>query len=149
MIAPNAPDSKTLSPSKTSEITETPTILVAPTREDDMPKDPPLFSINPDLQALTERAKADLAQRLSIPASQIKAIETKEVVWPDASFGCPQPGIVYAQISTAGYRIKLLYSGNEFEYHVDIRDNIFYCENPTPPMVGTPAGLDPFRIAPP
>lgn len=115
----------------------------APKQEDDMPKDPPLFPTDLDPQALTETAKADLAQRLSIPTTQIKAIETKEVVWPDASFGCPQPGNVYAQIPTAGYLIRLAYSGKEFEYHVDMRGNTFYCENPTPPIAGTPI------IAPP
>lgn len=117
-----------------------------PSQEDDMPKDPPLpFTANPGLQALIERAKADLAQRLSIPASQIKAIETKEVVWPDASLGCPQPGIVYAQIPTPGYIVMLENAGDNFEYHASIRGDTLYCENPTPPISGTPADIYPFR----
>ena len=116
----------------------------APKEWDDMPKDPPLpFATDPGLQALIERAKADLAERSSIPASEIKAIETKEVFWPDASLGCPQPDIAYAQIPTPGYLIMLVYSGNEFEYHADTHGNTLYCENPTPPIVGTPI------IAPP
>jgi len=116
----------------------------APKQEDDMPKDPPLpFAADPGQQVLIERTKADLAQRLSISASQIKAIETKEVFWPDASLGCPQPGIAYAQIPTPGYLIMLVHSGAQFEYHADTHGNTLYCENPTPPMVGTPI------IAPP
>lgn len=112
---------------------------------DDMPKDPPLpIPRNPGLPALIERAKTDLAQRLSIPESQIKAIETKEAAWPDASLGCPQPGIAYAQIPTPGYLVMLEVAGNEYEYHLDIHGNVLHCKNPTPPISGTPADGYPF-----
>ena len=118
---------------------------VGPAQGDDMPKDLPLpISKSPGPPVLIERAKVDLAQRLSIPTSQIKAIETKEAVWPDASLGCPQPGSVYAQIPTPGYLVTLEYDGNEFEYHVGIHGNVLYCENPKPPISGTPAGSYPF-----
>jgi hypothetical protein len=52
----------------------------------------PIPSI-PGLTTLIEKAKEDLAQRLSIPLSQINTVEAKEVFWPDASLGCPQPGL--------------------------------------------------------
>ena len=110
-----------------------------PKQWDDMPIDPPLpITPNPGLEALIQSAKADLAQKLSIPASQIKATETKEVFWPDASLGCPQPGIAYNQIPTPGYLIMLVYSENKFEYHADIHGNILHCENPTAPISDIP-----------
>jgi hypothetical protein len=113
---------------------ETQSPPAAPTQWDDMPKDPPLtIPKSPGPPALIESAKADLAQRLSIPASQIKVIGTKEATWPDASLGCPQPGIVYAQIPTPGYLVILEVARNEYEYHVGIHGNVLYCENPTPP----------------
>ena len=106
-----------------------------PTQWDDMPKDPPLsISKSPGPQVLIERVKADLAQRLSVPASQIKAMEAKEVSWPDASIGCPQPGIVYPQTPTPGYLVVLEYAGKKFEYHASTRGAILYCKNPTPPI---------------
>ena len=147
----NTEDPSALTPSNPNEggshSTPSPGI---PKQEDDMPKDPPLpIPTNPGLPALIEKAKADLAQRLSISMPQIKAIETKEVFWPDASLGCPQPDIVYAQIPSPGYLVLLVYAGNEFEYHVDIHGNIHYCENPTPPIAGTPADIDPFSTPPP
>lgn len=109
------------------------------TQWDDMPKDPPLtIPKPPGPPVLIESAKADLAQRLSVPESQIKLIETKEVSWPDASLGCPQPGIVYAQIPTPGYLVILEYAGNEFEYHAGIHGDALYCENPTPPSIEGP-----------
>jgi len=121
-------------PTKEDDMPEDPSLPTVPPQWDDMPKDPPLtLPRASDPPVLIESAKADLAQRLSIPASQIKAIETKESAWPDASLGCPQPGIVYAQIPTPGYIIKLEYAGDEFEYHVGIHGNVLYCENPIPP----------------
>jgi hypothetical protein len=139
--APSTPESATQPSSATAEITETQTILEMPTKEDDMPtqwddmpKDPPLtLPKSPGPQVLIERVKVDLAQRLSIPASQIKTMEAKEVSWPDASLGCPQPDITYAQIPTPGYLVVLEYAGNNYEYHASIRGAILYCENPTPP----------------
>ena len=117
-----------------------------PTQMDDMPKDPTLsIPRSPGLPALIERSKADLAQRLSIPTSQIKVIQTKEAAWADVSLGCPQPGIDYAQIPTPGYIIVLEYAGDEFEYHASIRGNALYCENPTPPISGTPVDIYPFQ----
>ena len=137
----NTEDPPTLPPSTPNEngplSTPSPGI---PKQEDDMPKDPPLpIPTNPGLRALTESAKADLAQRLSVPASQIEFKESKEAFWPDPSLGCPQPGILYAQIPTPGYIIILVHSGNEFEYHIDVHGNIHHCENPMPPGVGTPS----------
>jgi hypothetical protein len=121
---------------KETETLSTPS-PVTPKEWDDMPQDPPLLiPTNPDLEALIEKAKADLAERLSVQTSQIKSIESKEVVWPDTSLGCPQPGMAYAQMLTPGYIIRLMYSGSEFEYHADIHSNTLYCENPTPPISG-------------
>ena len=125
-----------MSPSDQNEIESLSTPLPAtPTQADDMPKDPP-FSISrsPGTPVLIERAKADLAQRLSIPISQINAIETKEATWPDTSLGCPQPGTAYTPIPTPGYLVILENAGNEYEYHVDIHGNVFHCENPSPPI---------------
>ena len=133
-------------PTQMDDMPKDPPLLAMPTQMDDMPKDPPLpIPRSLGLEVLIERAKADLAQKFSVPASQIKAIETKEAVWPDASLGCPQPGIVFAQIPTPGYIIMLEYAGDDFEYHASIRGDILYCENPTPSISGTPADNYPFK----
>ena len=120
-------------PTQEDDMPKEPPMSTGPTQWDDMPKDPPLkIPRSPGPPVLIESAKADLAQRLSIPTSQIKVIETKEVVWPDASLGCPQPGNVYAQILTPGYLVTLEYAGDEYEYHAGIHGDTLYCENPTP-----------------
>ena len=96
-----------------------------------------------NIQALVEKAKEDLSQRQSIFTSEIKVMESKEVIWPDTSLGCPQPGTAYTQIATRGYLIRLEANGREFEYHANIHNYVFYCENPMPPVLGTPSGANP------
>ena len=96
-----------------------------------------------DPQALIEKAKADLAQRLSVSETQINLVKIDQVIWPDASLGCPQEGMIYAQVQISGYLILLKYKGDEFEYHANIHGNTFYCENPTPPLSEKPVDINP------
>jgi hypothetical protein len=100
--------------------------------------DMPSIPSAPTLQNLIEQAKADLAQRLSIPAIQITVLEVGEVVWPDSSLGCPQPGMMYAEVLTPGYLIRLNANDQEYEYHAGKSLDVFLCENPDPPVEGVP-----------
>ncbi len=90
------------------------------------------------LEGLIEIAKEDLAQRLSIPTGDISLVEAKEVVWSDGSLGCPQPDMMYAQVLTPGYLIKLKYDIRDFEYHAGKDRSLTYCKNPLPPVEGIP-----------
>ena len=92
----------------------------------------------PGLEILIEKAKADLAQKLTISVAEINIMEATAVTWPDSSLGCPQEGMAYAEVLTPGYLILLEYSGNTFEYHASSRDTIITCENPSPPIPGDP-----------
>lgn len=94
-------------------------------------------SPSPGMQILIEKAREDLAQRLSISVAQINLVEAKEVVWPDASLGCPQPGMAYAEVLTPGYLILLKADNKEYEYHASKGTEVVYCENPMPPIPGT------------
>jgi len=88
------------------------------------------------MEFLIEKAKEDLAQRLSISAKQISIIEANAVTWPDASLGCPQPGMVYAQLQTSGFRVILEAVEKKYEYHTDTSQHIVFCES-----VRTPNGV--------
>ena len=70
--------------------------------------------------AALNAAMSDLAQKLNIPLNEITASKVESVQWPDASLGCPQPGMMYAQVVTPGYRIVLSAQGQEYEYHADL-----------------------------
>ena len=96
---------------------------------------------NPSLQNLIDRAVADLAQRLFVPAAQIQLVEASPVVWPDSSLGCPQEGMVYAQVLTPGYLIRLNANNTEYEYHASRGTEVIFCENPSPPVQGTPGDI--------
>ena len=130
-------------PAETAAV-ETSITPAIPTLENDMSTEPSLpIPAIPGIQSLIEKAKADMAQRLSIEASQINTKEAREVFWPDASLGCPQPGIAYTQIEIPGYLIVLEYNGDEFEYHANIHNYVLYCEDPLPPVAETPANGNP------
>jgi hypothetical protein len=101
----------------------------------------PTIPAGAGLQNLIDKAIADLAQWLSIPATQIKVVEATLVVWPDSSLGCPQPGMAYAQVLTPGYLILLEADGKLYEYHANRDTYVIFCENPSPPVPGTPADI--------
>ncbi len=75
---------------------------------------------------LVAQAIADLAGRLGVAAEAIQVRSVEAVEWPDASLGCPQPGMVYAQVITPGYRIVLEAEGQAYEYHSS-RSRVVYC----------------------
>ena len=89
------------------------------------------------LQNLIEKAKADLAQRLKISVNEITLVEATSVVWPDASLGCPQPGMAYIQVPEDGLLIKLQVGDQAYSYHSGGFRDPFLCEtvykDPNPP----------------
>jgi hypothetical protein len=91
-----------------------------------------------NLQILIDKAKEDLTRRLSISAAQIDLVEAADVMWSDSSLGCPQKGMVYADVLTPGYLIVLSVNSEEYEYHTSKGTEMVYCENPNPPVPGMP-----------
>jgi hypothetical protein len=70
----------------------------------------------------------DLARRLNIAPADIQVLETRAVVWPDRSAGCPRPGMLYPQVQTDGALIRLQAQGREFAYHSGGGRPPFLCE---------------------
>ena len=144
IAAPNAQESLPPPLAETVEINETQTAPIMPTQEDETQTNPSLpIPAVPGLQSLVEKAKVDLAQRLAVPVNEIILSEATSVVWPDSSLGCPEEGKTYSQVLTPGYLILLEQGGNKFEYHTNIHNYFFHCENPTPPILETPANVPP------
>ncbi len=91
---------------------------------------------------------ADLSERLGVPEADIEVISAQPVVWPDASLGCPEPGMQYAQVTTDGALIELGSAGTTYSYHMGGSTyEPFSCENPAgtiPPKdtTGTTVTLD-------
>ena len=73
-------------------------------------------------------AVEDLAARLSVPVEQIQVREVRAVTWPDASLGCPQPGMMYAQVTQDGLLIRLSAGQEMYFYHSGTNQKPFLCE---------------------
>lgn len=99
-------------------------VAITQMKPDEMPQPTPPSG----LDLLIDKAREDLAQRLSIPTSQVKLVEAKPVVWPDASLGCPQPGMEYKQVPYDGALILLEVQGITYEYHNGGSRGLFLCE---------------------
>jgi WD40 repeat protein len=65
--------------------------------------------------------------------------------FPDASLGCPQPGLSYAQVVTGGFQFVLTYNGTTYDYRVSNDQTIvILCSSSAAP---TPTGL--AEVCPP
>ena len=111
----------------------------APPDQGDSTQMPPsaITPADAGLQDLIEKAKADLAQRLSVSVNEIILLEATSVVWPDASLGCPQPGMAYIQVPEDGLLIRLQAGNQIYPYHSGGFRDPFLCEqiykDPNPP----------------
>ena len=71
-------------------------------------------------QTLTDtqtQARQVLAERLSAPAGELMLVSDEVVQWSDSSLGCPEAGMMYAQVITPGRRITFSYQGDQYEVH--------------------------------
>jgi hypothetical protein len=81
----------------------------------------------PGSEAAVAAAVADLSRPTGVPEDQITVDAIEPVEWSDASLGCPQEGMMYAQVITPGYLIVLSVQGQTYEYHADQRANVVLC----------------------
>lgn len=88
----------------------------------------PTNDIDPGLQPYIDLAVADLAARLQVEPAAITTRSAVLVVWPDASLGCPMPGMQYPQVQTDGSTITLEADGATYDYHAGGDTTPFLCE---------------------
>ncbi len=79
------------------------------------------------VESLVDLAKADLAQRLDVEISAITLVSFKEIVWPDATLGCPKPGMDFSPVEIPGYIITLEVDGKRYAYHTDELNRVILC----------------------
>jgi hypothetical protein len=78
-------------------------------------------------EAALAAAIADLSAQTGVPADQITVDTVEPMEWPDASLGCPQEGMMYAQVITPGFLIVLTAQGQTYEYHTGQKANVVLC----------------------
>jgi hypothetical protein len=122
LVTPESSDVP-VAPAETTIPAETPTS--APTQE---AGEESMMRTNDEVAAL---AQTDLAERLGIPVDQVSVQEVRAVTWPDTSLGCPQPDMVYAQVTQPGLLIALNAGGQVYLYHSGAAQEPFLCGDGT------------------
>ena len=83
------------------------------------PGDSPLSPLPTPPGGPLAAATTYLAGQLDISSDEVSVVSFEAVEWPDASLGCPEPGMMYAQVVSPGYRFLLQAGGTEYEVHTD------------------------------
>lgn len=74
-------------------------------------------------------ALLDLAERIDVDEVEIEVSEVRTMIWQDTSLGCPQPGMMYAQVIQKGLLICLSVDEELYFYHSKDGEEPFLCEN--------------------
>ncbi|MCX6081830.1 MAG: hypothetical protein NTW32_20070 [Chloroflexi bacterium] len=93
------------------------------------------------LEKMVETARLDLAERISVPVSAISLLQAGPVNWSNAGLGCPDPGMVYAEVITPGYQVILRSGDKQYEYHAGKDQLPIFCKNPQPPSQYDPSSI--------
>ncbi len=80
-----------------------------------------------ETDANLEPIVAAIAAELGAAPSEMTVVSATPEVWPDASLGCPQPDMLYAQVVTPGYRVVAEVGGEQIEFHTDERGAVVRC----------------------
>jgi hypothetical protein len=75
---------------------------------------------------------ADAASRAGVDAATVTVVTAQEMMWPDGSLGCAEPGGIYTQAIVPGYWVIVEAGGVAYDYRLD--DNGFFklCTSPFP-----------------
>ncbi|HOT92738.1 MAG TPA: hypothetical protein PLJ78_12760 [Anaerolineae bacterium] len=125
LVLPTAP--VTVSP--TAPVAGSPTVpaVVSPTPQTPSPGE--------DTALTTLRTL--VAAQLQMTPAELTLVSVEEVVWPDASLGCPQPGQMYAQVLTPGRRVVFAdAAGHQYTVHTPEKPDLFIICSPTQPQTG-------------
>ena len=63
-------------------------------------------------------AKQAASQQLNLPVEQFTMLQAHAVDWPDSSLGCSQPGKMYLQVITPGFKVVLKAGEETYSVHV-------------------------------
>lgn len=66
-----------------------------------------------------QRAKQDLAKRLSVNESEIRELSVSDKDFPDMSLGAPADGEMSGMMIASGWRIELGVGGKSYDYRAD------------------------------
>lgn len=120
------PPTTTATPVPTKEAEKEEKETVVPTLPDAN-----IVIVEPDAEKAVAAAKADFMGRLGVGEEAILVKSVEEVQWPDSSLGCPQPGRMYLQVITPGFRVVLMANDQDYEYHTSFT-HVVLCSSRLP-----------------
>ncbi len=99
------------------------------------PASAPAPQIPPEFQKVAEDAVNIIAHDLGVSPDAVTVLSVQKVTWSDASLGCPQPGMMYAQVLTPGYLVTAEVNGQTHNVHMNDRGKGEVCppERAKPP----------------
>jgi hypothetical protein len=80
----------------------------------------------------TQLARTLLANDLRCAVDDIQVVDVEAVEWNDSALGCPQPGMMYMQMITPGYRITLEHAAQRYHVHTDAGRRAVRCDRARP-----------------
>ena len=67
----------------------------------------------------------DHLERFGISPVSVKILDVEKVDWGDASLGNPEPGMMYAQVITPGFKMSLTADGGTYIFHTSMDRVVF------------------------
>jgi hypothetical protein len=83
---------------------------------------------------IERRVKDDVARRGSLRADDVRIIESRARVWPDAGLGCNARRGVFEPAQVPGFEIVAEAGGRRSVYHTDHRGRLLRCSTPRKPI---------------
>jgi hypothetical protein len=80
-----------------------------------------------EVSPAAELAVATLAEELGCAPGEIIVVEVAPVTWRNSALGCPQPGMMYLQVLTPGFRVRLRQADQEYVIHTDRGRHAVHC----------------------
>ncbi len=97
------------------------------------PQEPPKKVLSPTTPAADSLPQAHDAARqiaandLGVSLDDVAVDNLEAVDWNDASLGCPQPGYMYIQVVTPGYKATVTVAGKSYQVHMDAKGYGLIC----------------------
>jgi hypothetical protein len=84
------------------------------------PTEVPAPTSTPDAQSRAVQVAIEaFATELGVSADEIRLVSATPMTWPNSAMGCPEPGMNYLQVITAGFKVILAAGAIQADYRVN------------------------------
>ncbi|MDJ0753239.1 MAG: hypothetical protein QNJ45_06960 [Ardenticatenaceae bacterium] len=108
---------------------------------DDAPEEaPPPLIVGEVPQEILDNLMTDMTTRTEADLNEFTVRRAEQVVFPDGSLGCPEPGQVYTMALVNGYVVEIEVDGEVYDYRITDKGFFKLCESKKRfvPVEGTP-----------